>query len=120
MANNMCPLKRALDKTNVIYKYTCPQKECSLSNNNSYIGFTTCKLTRRITYHMQNGSILDHGIFCNNANFNRKLVDANIEILYQITNFRRLEIMEAILIKKHKPKINEQKTGTKRILYLYG
>ena len=111
MKNNMCSLKRLIDNTNVIYKYNCPEKNCNFSKN-SYIGYTECTLTRRLTYHLQKGSIKEHENTVHNKGLTRKKIVENTKILYKINEFRRLINMEALLIKLNNPYINQQDTGT--------
>ena len=119
MKNNMCSLKRLIDNTNVIYKYNCPEKNCNFSKN-SYIGYTECTLTRRLTYHLQKGSIKEHENTVHNKGLTRKKIVENTKILYKINEFRRLINMEALLIKLNNPYINQQDTGAKRVLFLWG
>ena len=120
MKNNMSPMKREIDKTNVIYEYRCPYEDCNLSNkNNSYIGVTKCTLTRRIAYHIQNGAIKDHNLLCKNQRIKRPQIVNSIKILYQINDKRRLENMEALLINTFNPELNKQDTGKVRTLKLW-
>ena len=94
---------------------------CLLPSNPKYIGLTTCTLSRRLTYHLQNGSIKKHHEYqCKNSNLNRPKIVENTKIRYRINDLRKLGIMESILIKFEKPKINEQDTGNHRILQLWG
>ena len=118
MKNDLSPPKRALDKTNVIYEFTCPVEDCHLSEN-KYIGFTKCTLSRRLTNHLQNGSIKDHDTNCQNLKLNRTKIVENTKIIYKINEHRKLVIMESILINFKKPKLNGQETGEGRILKLW-
>ena len=49
--NNTNSAKIHLTETNVVYKSLCSFRECLPKNkNNSYIGYTTITLSRRLTY----------------------------------------------------------------------
>ena len=50
MRNNITDRNDMLSKTNVVYQYKCKSEECA-PHNISYIGQTTCTLSRRMTYH---------------------------------------------------------------------
>ena len=109
-----------IDNTNVIYEFTCPMKDCCLlPKNNKYIGLTQCTLSRRFTYHFQNGSIINHAKLCQIPNLNRNKLLDNTKIIYKINNNNKLEILESILIKIKDPEINKQETGKHRILQLW-
>ena len=47
----------SLQSTNVVYKFTCPLKHTSIE---TYIGHTRTTLSRRLTMHLQGGSIAAH------------------------------------------------------------
>ena len=95
--------RRAVDRTNVIYEYSCSMEDCHLlPKYNKYIGYTTCALTRRLTYHLQNGSIKNHEENCQNKKLSRTKIVENTKIIYKNSNFRKLIIMEALLIKLEK------------------
>ena len=122
MQNNSNPEKRNIDKTRIIYEYKCPNEDCYLlkeNKNNSYIGYTTCKLTRRIAYHLQNGAIKEHEQTCYETKMTRIKLVENCKIVKQINDIRRLQNMEAIMINKLKPELNKQDTGITRILQLW-
>ena len=46
-------------KANVLYQFTCPYEGCKLQTC-SYIGFTRTTLSRRLTYHLNDGAIKQH------------------------------------------------------------
>ena len=60
LRNNMCNDPSILKKCNIVYHYSCKKGDCALQNNSGYIGHTTTTLSRRITMHLQQGSILTH------------------------------------------------------------
>ena len=57
--NNLMPTEKDLDKSNIIYQFTCPFQH----NNNTdhqYIGMTTTSLNKRLNSHKYNGGIKQH------------------------------------------------------------
>ena len=66
------------------------------------------------------GSIKEHENTVHNKGLTRKKIVENTKILYKINEFRRLINMEALLIKLNNPYINQQDTGAKRVLFLWG
>ena len=121
MKNNMSGRKRELSQTNVIYEFTCPQNECfhHPTINNRYRGFTTCTVSKRLSFHLQTGAILKHSIESHGRKIDRKTAEQCLKIRYKENNQERLEILEAIMIMVEKPEINKQDTGKKRILKLF-
>ena len=61
-----------INQTNVVYKFICPFREWLPKNkNNSYIGYTTTTLSRRLTYHLsENSTIKQHLIIKHNNRTN--------------------------------------------------
>ena len=118
LKNNENTVSRSLDKTNVIYKYKCPDRDCYLKNN-FYIGFTNCKLTRRLTMHLQKGAIKTHEHCAHKSKLTREKITENTSILYQRNCSRRLKILEAILIRDLNPSLNEQDSNFARTLKLH-
>ena len=118
MANNLLqPKKSGLQRTNVVYKFKCPEEDCKLLNAD-YIGVTTTTLSRRITMHLQNGAIRKHFEDTHEKLPSRKTLETATEILYSSNDKFRLWIMEAILIRDGKPIINKQDTGIMKTLKL--
>ena len=121
MKNN---LSKATDKktmTNVVYTYKCPKHECSHDNdkNWSYTGITTCTLSRRMTYHRQNGSILKHCQSEHKTKPSHAELIPNTTIRYSENDHKRLTIKEATLIKQETPEINRQDNNFVRTLKLF-
>ena len=114
-SNDPSPLKR----TNVIYHYRCQKGDCALLANNGYIGQTTTTLSRRITMHLQHGGILTHNVnYHPEDRLTRKDITDNITILAQEKDTRRLQVLEAIHIRKIDPTINRQ-VNASGVLQLY-
>ena len=118
MKNNQAPPPPPLQQTNLIYEYKCPIGECE-HQNNSYIGLTTTTLSRRLTMHLQQGGPKHHTQNHHNTPLTRDMLVKNTNIIARETNYNRLHILEALLIHKQKPPLNNQFTGTNRTLKLY-
>ena len=95
LRNNTHDKKRLLDKSNVVYKYTCQIANCK-SQNITYIGNTTTSLSRRLTMHLQNGSIKNHTRDVHNSQLTREMLVANTEIIDHRSNIKKLKYLEAI------------------------
>ena len=107
MCNNICAKKRLLDKCNVVYQYSCQIANCK-SQNTTYISNTTTSLSRRLTTHLQNGSIKKHTKNTHNAILTREILVNNTTVLDSVTEIRKLHYLEAIYINLYKPNINVQ------------
>ena len=93
-----------LEKSNVVYKFSCPESHCSAA----YLGYTTNRLSTRIKQHRyKTSSIYKHLCFDHSMiplpsdNFK-----PNFSIEYYDSNPTKLRIAEAILIKTANPFIN--------------
>ena len=61
ITNNSSPSIGVLQKTNVIYQFTCPVGDCISENNNTFVGLTSTTLLRRLTVHLcDTSSIAQH------------------------------------------------------------
>ena len=58
--NNPKPTGTDLQQTNVIYEFSCPLSHGDATSPRKYIGMTTTTLSRRLTHHLQKGSIKEH------------------------------------------------------------
>ena len=74
---------------------------------NTYIGHTTTTLSRHLTYHLSDTSAIKQHIITkyNSPNLNtssdiHKILTKNTTILYKNNNKKRLQILEALCIKK--------------------
>ena len=111
ISNNSSPQTTPLQKTNVVYRFTCPLEDCISKDkeSTSYIGYTTTTLSRRLTCHLsQQSSIYKHLTQhnCPPSNF-RKIMTDNTNILHSSNNKKKLQIIEAIYIKTTQPTINK-------------
>ena len=85
MKNNLGKKVRDLSKTNVIYDSRCKRGGCEhLPNREStYSGFTTCTLSRRLTYHLQDGAVQQNNIASHQSKITKKEIEAFTKIHYQ-------------------------------------
>ena len=116
--NNQGPPTPTLKKTNVIYQYQCPHGDCE-HHPSTYIGLTTTTLSRRLTMHLASGGPKQHALENHNLTLTRNDLVSNTKIIYNQSNHNKLSIMEALLIKKLQPSINNQCTGINRTLKLF-
>ena len=105
-------------RTNVVYEFKCTDGDCEFRHS-SYIGVTTTTLSRRLTMHLGSGGPKAHLQNHHNSQITRQVLVDNTKILYQINDYHRLHIMEALLIHKNNPSINAQSTGSSRTLKLF-
>ena len=105
-----------MGKTNVIYKFTCPM---SHSQATEYIGLTQNTLAQRLTFHRQNGSILDHFKIYHNMKPSRDHLMQNTKVIEKASDRQRLAIKEALLILNEKPIIYKQFDNFTNILKLH-
>ena len=122
MKNNLTPEVREHSRTNLIYDFQCTIDECARRSRSevTYSGLTTCTKSRRLTYHLQNGAIKNHALTTHGRKITRKeIVEMTKTRCYQ-NDIQRLEILEALIIHFEDPVINQQDTGKKKVLKLYG
>ena len=100
--------KKEIQKSNVIYRYTCSRGNCEALPS-TYIGMTTMKLTRRLSYHLNNGAPKNHAQKTHKVKLERAHLNENTEIIATHNDNRRLEILEALYIKELNPNLNCQK-----------
>ena len=89
------------------------------TQNNSYVGYTECTLSRRLSYHLTNGAIQKHNIQEHGKKISRKEIVENTKIRNKLSDSKRLQILEALIINVEKPYLNRQDTGKIRTLYLF-
>ena len=108
-----------LQQTNLVYEYKCNKDDCERLHNSSYVGFTTCTLSRRLTMHLQSGGPKQHTTSRHNDNITRTMLENNTKIIRRETDPIRLPIYEALLIQQKKPVINNQAACFNRTLKLF-
>ena len=114
--NNMSPTTTKLQQSNVVYKFSCPMPH---SQAVEYVGLCQTTLSRRLTYHGQNGSIYNHFEKYHNSEPTREQLTENTVIIDRASDRYRLAIKEALHIIKIGPLINKQFDNFSNILKLY-
>ena len=85
-----------------------------------YSGLTTCTLSRRLSYHLQNDAIKEHFLEKHKCNITREEIVSYTKTRYYERDVRRLEILESLIIRFEDSDINRQDTGKRRKLHLFG
>ena len=122
MRNNMTTKVRDLAKTNLVYDFNCKEGECTHLpiQKKRYTGLTTCTLSRRLSFHLQNGAIKKHYEETHGRNITRTEIVECTKARYYERDTRRLEILESLIIRLEDPELNKQETGKRRVLKLFG
>ena len=107
LRNNTRHTDNDLQKSYVIYKYTCKLGDCA-TQPSTYIGMTTMKLSRRLSYHLSSGAPKNHHRDAHQIVLDRETLDKNTEIIAINQDERRLAILEALFIKDLSPNLNTQ------------
>ena len=120
--NNLSPKLRELARTNLIYDFTCTIDGCKHLplRQVRYSGLTTCTLSRRLSFHLQNGAIKKHFESAHGRVPTREEIVSMTKARYYERDVRRLEILEALIIRLEDPEVNKQDTGKVRFLKLHG
>jgi hypothetical protein len=90
-----------LQRTNVIYEFSCPIEGCKLLRNVKYVGMTTTTLSRRLTMHLSSGALKTHMKDEHNITLTRQILFENTKILKQFQDPSRLAIYEALLVREN-------------------
>ena len=122
MKNNLTPKLRELARTNLIYDFTCSIDDCKHlpTRQVRYSGLTTCTLSRRLSFHLQKGAIQKHFESAHGRPITRDEIVSMTKARYHVRDVRRLEILEALIIRLEDPEVNKQDTGKVRFLKLHG
>ena len=102
------------EEHHVVYQYTCKEDRCS-SIDSRYIGYTTTTLKSRMVQHKSIKSYLNKE---HQRSIGYKKILNNIKVIFRSPFVTDLLIAEALLIKKHKPSINQQEEGSFRFFCL--
>ena len=97
-----------LQRTNVIYRYNCPEAGCRRLHTDTYIGATTTTLSRRLTMHLQEGAIKKHAKQHHKRDITRQDLVNNTDIIETCNDHRRIWVAEALYIREFSPYINKQ------------
>ena len=106
------------EQSSLVYQFTCPEDGCSTINSH-YIGYTTCTLKKRMTEHFYSGAIRSHGQDEHNKRFSKEEILNNATVMKKDSSPLNLRILEALLIKKHRPSINRKDEGFTRTLGIF-
>ena len=109
MRNSTAPRQPKEVTTNVVYKFTCPESLCEGSN--SYVGRTSSTLRRRLQSHRSQGSIFQHYTEIHDMRPPLQKLLENTEIIHRESNFRKLQIAEAVSITLQHPSLNIQQNA---------
>ena len=94
----------------IYYNYQCIYFQCShgdcAHHNNIYIDLATTTLSRRLTMHVASGGPKVHALENHNLTATRDDLVNNTKILFHEVNHNKLSMMEALLIRKLQPPIN--------------
>ena len=116
MKNNTAPPPSTPQKTNVVYKFSCPFPHREAED---YIGLTSTTLERRLARHIHSGSIKSHLEDSHNVKPTKSQLLDNTSILTFANTRQKLFIKEALLISQQAPKINRQYDNFTNVLKLY-
>ena len=97
-----------LGMSSVVYEVKCPVEDCALRTF-TYTGYTLNTVSKRLTYHLQHGSIKDHVRHSHNRVLTREDLETNVKIVKKLKTKTRAQIYEALTILKRKSEINTQK-----------
>ena len=114
MKNNMAKTE-TLKRTNVVYKFSCPNEDCRLRSVD-YIGVTTTSLSRRLTMHLADGAPKEHMQQEHNVRITRQTLTQNTEIIASSHDTRKLSVLEALFIHEQAPELNRQVHQTNTLL----
>ena len=116
MKSNTMSKSSPLCQTNIVYRFDSPMPHCKAE---SYIGMTQTTLSRRLTYHVQSGSIYKHFKQEHEIKPNRDQLADNTSIIAKANNRYKLAIKEALFILEYAPTINKQFDNFVNILKLH-
>ena len=114
MKNNLSGPCGILSKTNVVYEYRCTSGDCA-PRSSTYIGYTTCSLSRRLSLHLQHGAIKQHQEKYHSTVLDRETIVNNTRIVTQCNDLAKLRMLEAVYIRERSPTINIQANMTTAI-----
>ena len=104
--NDVAPRPVGVRQSHVVYKFTCPEEDCTPLA--SYVGMTTTTLSRRLTLHLQQGGPKEHLNYTHGRSLDRETIVRQTETISTEKDPHRLAILEAIIIKELQPSINRQ------------
>jgi len=118
MKNNVAERKGLLRRSSVVYKIECPFEDCELQNC-FYLGQTRNTISKRLTYHLQDGALKEHVSKHHHATLTRQNLEDHISVVAALQDYHRLSIYEALMILKLRPSINRQQDNFHNPLKLF-
>jgi len=118
MKNNIAERKELLRRSSVVYQIQCPIEDCELQNG-IYLGQTRNTLSKRLTYHLQDGAMKDHVMKYHNRTLTRQDLEDHISVVASLQDYQRLSIYKALMILKLRPDINRQQDNFHNPLKLF-
>ena len=106
LKNNSSPRPTDLECVSLVYQFQCPFGDCTPQD--SYIGLTTTRLSRRLTYHLNSGGPKRHLHETHGTIITRSILENNTKIIDRESDKRRLALLEALHIKNTQPTLNTQ------------
>ena len=106
MKNNTAPKPHGIRQSHVVYKFTCPEEDCTPLS--TYVGRTTTTLSRQISLHLQHGGPKQHLWTHHKRHLDRETMVENTEVIAEEMDHLRLTVLEAVIIKQLHPAINTQ------------
>ena len=106
--NNSARKEDYLHQTNVLYEFSCPQKNCRLLQTEKYIEMTSTTLSRRMTMHKKLGAIEKDMRESHNITLTRQIMENNINMIKRCPDRLRLAIAEALHLRTSS---DDQSTG---------
>ena len=105
------------NRHHVVYEYTCNEEGCHAPLPPTYIGYTTCTLYERFGQHasVKKHLLESHGL----TRVGRRKLLESVRVLRCEKDRRHLIMMEAMLIKENRPKLNSQEEGSTRIIKIF-
>ena len=116
--NKTSPVLPKLQRSHLVYEYTCNYGECE-HQKSSYVGMAATALSRRLTMHLLGGAPFEHSKRVHGTSLTRDVIMTNTEVIKTEPDQIRLPILEATLIQSMKTKINNQHTRIQRTLKLH-
>ena len=101
ISHNFSPSTELLDRTNVVYMFKYPLRDCVSNENNTYVGLNTSTLSRRLIINLYDSSYIALHLkthFVSKFKFRKILVENTTIIAHEI-NKLRLQILEALHVK---------------------
>ena len=112
------PRKDPLKTTHVVYQFDCPVDRC----NSVYVGYTTCRLERRIQQHKYNSSSIHSHLQTDHPDqppLGTPQMQSSFKIVHKNNNLIDLKILEALTIREQNAYINVKYNELSQFLNLY-